>query len=543
MQKYKSSKMKKISYLATILIMAFIISAEAQQTPKEKGLNTITSDALKAQMGFLASDWTEGREAGQRGEFLAGDYIASMLQLCGVKPGGDYPPLNRFSNRNSGKERTFYQNFYLVKTTPDEEQVMKVRSVEGSTITTTQFSRNVDFVIRQANQSIEIEAPVVFAGFGLKSEKLRHDDFGKLDVKNKFVLIISGTPGFAQKILTPAEQLSVSRDITRIAREIGAAGIIEFNPNSAIANNQSTTQGQFTDMAPSERNPAYRRTWVDYSLPGKRSEDSFLRLVVSVKTADEILKGTGIDIEDFIRKSETEEYSQLPVVKGKSVYVKTAVKKEAVRVRNVIGFIEGKNPDKIMVLGAHYDHLGMANGYIWNGADDNASGTVGVMTIARAFMESGIKPSKTIIFALWSSEESGLLGSRYYVENLTYPLNNLCLNVNFDMISRYVSGEDTKKVTMVYNEEFPSFRTITEDNITKYGIDLDVDYQPSKDPPGGSDHRSFTAVGVPVMRFKPGHREEYHTPYDEISTIDWEIMEKIVKISFANTWDLANSEW
>jgi Zn-dependent M28 family amino/carboxypeptidase len=165
------------------------------------------------------------------------------------------------------------------------------------------------------------------------------------------------------------------------------------------------------------------------------------------------------------------------------------------------------------------------------------------MTIARAFMESGIKPSKTIIFALWSSEESGLLGSRYYVENLTYPLNNLCLNVNFDMISRYVSGEDTKKVTMVYNEEFPSFRTITEDNITKYGIDLDVDYQPSKDPPGGSDHRSFTAVGVPVMRFKPGHREEYHTPYDEISTIDWEIMEKIVKISFANTWDLANSEW
>jgi Zn-dependent M28 family amino/carboxypeptidase len=214
-----------------------------------------------------------------------------------------------------------------------------------------------------------------------------------------------------------------------------------------------------------------------------------------------------------------------------------------VRVRNVIGVIEGNNPDQVIVLGAHYDHLGSANGYTWNGADDNGSGTVGVMTIAKAIMETGIKPEKTIIVALWTAEEEGLLGSRYYVENLPYPLKDIHLNVNFDMISRYISESDPKKVNMIYTESYPRFRTITEQNIKKYGIDLIVDFQPSMDPPGGSDHRSFVAKSIPVMRFKPGHREQYHTPADEISTVNWDIMEKIVKISFANIWELANSDW
>ena len=145
--------------------------------------------------------------------------------------------------------------------------------------------------------------------------------------------------------------------------------------------------------------------------------------------------------------------------------------------------------------------------------------------------------------ALWTAEEEGLLGSRYYVENLTYPLKNLKLNVNFDMISRYISEHEPKNVTMTYTASCPIFKDITINNLQKYRIDLIVAYQPSNDPPGGTDHRSFVAVGVPVMRFKPGHREEYHTPMDEIDTIDWDIMEKIIRISFANVWELANTKW
>jgi Zn-dependent M28 family amino/carboxypeptidase len=187
--------------------------------------------------------------------------------------------------------------------------------------------------------------------------------------------------------------------------------------------------------------------------------------------------------------------------------------------------------------------MGMWNGYVWNGADDNGSGTVGIMTIAKAVMETGIKPEKTIIFALWAAEEEGLLGSRHFVANPPVPVKNIRLNLNFDMISRYVSEKEYKKAYMVYTDTFPSFKTMTEKHLKSCGIDLDVEYQPSSDPPGGSDHRSFVEAGIPVMRFKPGHREEYHTPADDIPTVDWDIMQKIVRIGFANIWELANSDW
>jgi Zn-dependent M28 family amino/carboxypeptidase len=102
---------------------------------------------------------------------------------------------------------------------------------------------------------------------------------------------------------------------------------------------------------------------------------------------------------------------------------------------------------------------------------------------------------------------------------------------------------EPKKVTMTYTSSCPGFKDITVANLKKFGIDLNIDYQPSPDPPGGTDHRSFVAAGVPILRFKPGHREEYHTPSDEFKTIDWDIMEKIIRISFADIWELANSEW
>ena len=143
--------------------------------------------------------------------------------------------------------------------------------------------------------------------------------------------------------------------------------------------------------------------------------------MISAKTANEILKGTGFGHDEFIKKSESNYHPAVIAIRDKTIYFKSSIKTETVRVRNVIGIIEGKDPDQVIVLGAHYDHIGTANGYTWNGADDNGSGTVGVMTIAKAIMETGVKPDKTIIIALWSAEEEGLLGSRYYVENLPYP--------------------------------------------------------------------------------------------------------------------------
>jgi hypothetical protein len=532
--------MKRVFLILTLITNIFSLTY-GQLSPVEKGLQAITPDAIKAQLGFLASDWTEGRMAGEKGESLSADYIASILQLYGVKPGGDPSQVRSMVNNSSVNERSWFQNFILLKTMPGEEQILKVKTSDGKMIKTTNFTNNVDFTIRPSDPGIEIEAPVVFAGYGTINNKLKYNDFNKLDVKGKFILRISGIPKFIRESLNQAEIASYSSEMESTLKSMGAIGIIEFNPVATVTGNPD--RREFLNMSPSEDNPRSGKPFTTYSIPGKKNSDNLIRIVVSVKTAGEILKGTGIDIDDYVKKADANEPFLKPDMTDKSIYIKTSVITTQVAVKNIIGIIEGNNPEQVIVLGAHYDHMGMNNGYIWNGADDNGSGTVGVMTLAKAIIETGKKPEKTIVIALWTAEEEGLLGSRYYVQNLKYPLKNLRLNVNFDMISRYISDNEPKKVTMTYTSSFPGFKDMTTVNLKKYGIDLLVDYQPSADPPGGTDHRSFVAVGVPIMRFKPGHREEYHKPGDNLSTVNWDIMEKIIRISFVNVWELANSNW
>lgn len=533
--------MKKPLLSLFILFTLSVSITYGQLSPEEKGMQSITTDVIKAQLGFLSSDWTEGRMAGEKGEFIAADYIASILQIYGVKPGGDLYQTNNATNSPKTADRTYFQNFVLLKKTPGEEQVMKVRTVDGQTTRTYNFTYGVDFQFRQTAGSVEIDAPVVFAGYGFKNDKLKVNDFSKLDIKGKFILRVTGVPEFARQQLTQNEIYASEREVENIARTGGALGIIEIFPNSAILG--SPARKDFNNMSPAEYSPRSSQANVSYSIPGKNNTESLMRIMISVKTANEILAGTGIIIDEYLKKANSNDLYPLPDLRGKYLFIKSTTVTSAVAVRNIIGVIEGNDPDQVIVLGAHYDHMGMSNGYLWNGADDNGSGTVGVMTLAKAIMATGKKPDKTIIVALWTAEEEGLLGSRYWVQNPTCPLKSVKLNVNFDMISRYINDNEPNKVTMTYTLSNPGFKDITVGNLKKYGIDLLVDYQPSADPPGGTDHRSFVAAGIPIIRFKPGHREEYHTPDDEYNTIDWDIMEKIIKLSFVNVWELANTGW
>lgn len=531
-------KFRKLSGLLLFVLIPFL-SVAGQQDPVTAGLNAINEDVLRAQLGFLASDWMEGRETGQRGEYLAADYIASMLQLYGVKPGGDYPARSRLSaSLLQGAGRSYFQNFTLIRSTPGEEQVLRITSLDGQRSSALNLTFNIDFTARAAAADIETEAPVLFAGYGFRNDQIRFNDFGKLDVKGKFILMIAGVPEFVTKVLSPSEILASVRETEAMLRDAGAAGIIEFVPGSLTA--VTPARPEFLNMSPAEPAQGTYRRLPSYSLPGTGATDIFPRITVTEKTANEILKGTGISWEEYRKRADNNQTYRINAPEGKKIFYKSANIITSVPVRNVIGIIEGNKTDEVIVLGAHYDHMGMAGGYIWNGADDNGSGTVGIMTIARAIMATGQKPDKTIIIALWTAEEAGLLGSRHYVNNLPYPVQNLALNLNLDMISRYISDDDRNKVIMTYSSSRPDFRDLTIRNLQRHGIDLTVDYQPSENPPGGSDHQSFVAAGVPIMRFKPGHREEYHTPADEVRTINWDIMEKIVKICFANIWELAN---
>lgn len=530
-------------HLQTILAFSFftIITLNGQISPVEKGLQVISADALKAQLGFLSSDWMEGREAGEKGEYLAADYIASMLRLYGIRPGGDFKVNKGQSGEMNKSDRTYFQNFILLKTLPTDEQILNIKSSEDKTEKSVALTWNVDFTLRPSDQSIEIDAPVVFAGYGYINDSLKYNDFNKLNVKGKFILKIAGLPKFISGTMNMEKTASARSEMEAKYKAMGVLGVLEYDPEAVVVGRPD--RKDFMNMSPAEGTPSQGKQRARFTIPGKVNPENLIRISISVKSANEILQGTGIDAENYKNNADRKEKIIIPELRGKSIYLKSGVKTSQVAVRNIIGIVEGKNPEKYIVLGAHYDHLGIGNGYIWNGADDNGSGTVGVMTIARAVMATGEKPETGIIFAFWTAEEEGLLGSRYYVRNLDFPVNDLKLNMNFDMISRYISDDEPRKVTMTYTGSYSLFREITAVNLDKYKIDLLVDYQPSSNPPGGTDHRSFVEAGIPVIRFKPGHREEYHTPGDEAGTVNWDIMEKIIRICFTDTWDLANRKW
>jgi len=228
---------------------------------------------------------------------------------------------------------------------------------------------------------------------------------------------------------------------------------------------------------------------------------------------------------------------------GKKLSLKTSIDSKLIRAQNVVGVLPGTDTTEIIVIGAHYDHLGIHDGWIWNGADDNASGTVGVMSIAKAFAATGEKPEKTIVFCAWTGEEKGLLGSRYFAEH-PYQDAKMLLNLNYDMISRDNTNDTLGvKCSMNYTKAYPVLKELTEKNIKAYDLSLDVAFRPAARPRGGSDHSSFSAKDVPIMYFMAGFPPEYHQPDDHIELVNFPKMTDIIKLGYLNIWDLANTEW
>lgn len=527
--------MKGIKSLILVLLVTLPLSA--QNGPKEKGLKAITKDALQAQVGFLASDWTEGRETGEKGEFMAADYIASMLQLFGAKPAGDVIMSYNRQTRTPVMEQSWFQSFTLMKTAAGDRQEFAVTVGNGSGKRSIEFTYQTDFSVNPSYPGGTMEAEIVFAGYGYQNDESGYNDFKKLDVNGKFILRLAGLPksvagsGGVQAYI-------IDREKNRIAASLGAVGIIEVNPygNPEM---QWAVKRDFMNMAPAEGRSSRPR--IRYSIPGDHIGGSVSSVTVSARVANAILEGSGYTLADLASGTVTP--SAVKLKGAPAAILTTSVNTELIKVQNVLGVIPGKKSDEVIVVGAHYDHLGIHDGYIYNGADDNASGTVGIMTLARALTASGETPEKTIIFALWTGEEKGLLGSRYYTANPTVPLENIKMHINFDMISRFISDDTPNAVTMAYSDSHPIFTEINDKNVAAYNLQLDTEYLTQSTTSAATDHRSFLDKGIPCMRFKPGHREEYHSPADETETLDWEIMEKIVKATWLNMWDLANSNW
>lgn len=258
----------------------------------------------------------------------------------------------------------------------------------------------------------------------------------------------------------------------------------------------------------------------------------------------------GIMASEFIKNT----LAEIGVLPWADSYYQAFVsmRRKPLNLRNVIGCIQGKYTDQIVIIGAHYDHLGImknsTNDSIYNGADDNASGVSAVLQIAKAFVESGEKPVRTVVFALWDGEEVGLLGSSYFVENYynsipVFPLVSAPTikgYVNCDMIGRNKTELDVTHVVSYFSPERPEFGEWIKDGIEEYGLNLTPEFRSMNDAPGGSDHIPFQQKGIPVIFYNTDLHPDYHKPSDEADKINYDKVVDVSKIAFLNLWNMAN---
>jgi len=543
--------MKKFHALFILLLAGYSLFAQSEV---DKGLQSITMESVKGQLEFLASDWTEGRAVGTRGAYLAADYIASMFQTYGVKPFGD-KVFSRPSRREMmagirpKESRSYFQNFSLIQYEPGEVQEFSVLTSGGAV----NFGYKTDFYVRTGTNGQTVQAPLVFAGYGFADDKEGYDDLKKIDLKGKIAVILEGYPGHkdtssvAYGKFAPKDRRAayyIERNKTKHLKEAGALAIITINPDvdptmSWATNDIYNDNGGYNE-SDKKMNPYYSNRM---SLPGKEMDSDVSVFTVTPRVAYTILSGTGLDLQAFETKVANKPEPASQILEGKSVAFKTTVESKVIKVRNVVGYIEGENKDEFIVVGGHYDHLGKFDGVIYNGADDNASGTVGVMTIAKAFMETGKKPEKSIIFAAWTGEEKGLYGSTYFVREAMEDNMNIVLNLNYDMIARNPENDTLgNQAHMVYTEANTVIGETTKKNIEEYNINLDLELRPSERPGGGSDHAPFAEKDIPIFYFMAAMHPDYHQPGDEISKVNWEKMLNIIKVGFLNTWEFANTD-
>lgn len=216
---------------------------------------------------------------------------------------------------------------------------------------------------------------------------------------------------------------------------------------------------------------------------------------------------------------------------------------QKLRMQNVIGMIPGELVDEYVIVGAHYDHLGMdvtlEGDRIYNGADDNASGVSAVLQLARAFRESGKKPLRNVIFAFWDGEERGLLGSKYFVQQCSY-INQIKGYLNYDMIGRDNKPDRPRHVVYFYTASHPEYGQWLKDDIRQRGLQLEPNYRSWDNPVGGSDNSYFARHQIPIIWYHTDGHPDYHKPSDHPHLLNYPKLVDITRASFLALWRMAN---
>ncbi len=487
------------------IIPAFFISTLAiAQKNKDaaKFAQTITQKDLKDQLTIVASAEMEGRETATPGQKRAAAYIESQFKEFGLLPG----------NGNS------YQQVY-----PVFQDELKSATLDLYNLN---FAYDKDFTINLSNAvngTFRVNE-VVFVGYGnVDKEK---DDYKNINVKGKWVMLLEANATDIDKDenSTTTNQRAVFAKINAATKN-GAAGVIVVSKNFQKTNRQ----------------PAQRKG--NMYMKKQNTENVVSVISVSYQAAASILTRP------------LNNYSDLKnIVPGNyATNIKLTIDKTTNNLEssNVIALLEGTDKkDEYIILTGHYDHLGKRDSVIYYGADDDGSGTVSVIEMAEAFAEAkknGKGPRRSILFMTVSGEEKGLWGSEYYTMHPTVPLNKTSVNLNTDMVGRIdplYKGDSMNYVYAIGEDKLSSELISITDSINKTAkLEIDRRFNDPKDPNRfyyRSDHYNFAKNGVPIIFYFDGVHKDYHRPTDTVEKINFDLMEKRVRLIFNTAWVMAN---
>ena len=569
-----------------------LVLVEKTQAVPDKmrtGIESITAKDSITLLTYIASDLMEGRETTTRGYQLAAEYAASLLALWKLKAGGDQPMMGRMmmgmvlgsDQPRQAPERSFLQEFAMKEIT-DSSTVIGLDLKIGGLNKTRTFQSGVDFMGLMSG-SDSFTAPVVFAGYGISEKAVGYEDFKNLDVKGKIVMILSEAPGkdnpnspfqkdkeLKEKYAPVPPMMMMRRggggfSKTQEIAKLGAVAILQVQ-SSVKDSEMFNYLGRPRPV--SDERPIIQRPRRRLMLPGATQRmpwEGSPTVTITREMANAILEGSGQKIDDLKQKIDTTLKPASMDLAGTRLSITTTAKTTLVTCRNVVGYIEGSDPNlknEAVVIGAHLDHNGISGEYIFNGADDNGSGSVGVLNLARAFAANPEKPKRTVVFCLWTGEEEGLLGSRYYVQNPLYPMDKTLAYFNMDMISRPYTEQNLNRMARmmqipVDNEAFKKikvsnflpvsfsagagFGDVVKNADQYVGLDLYLrESGENERGMGGSDHSSFGFAKVPWFFVITSMHEDYHQTSDSAEKASGEMIEKVSRLAYMTTYALAD---
>ncbi len=485
---------------------------------------TITAEELSRHLHIIAADSMQGRDTGSPGQKMAADYIAAQFFDSNLKPVIKYP---------DGVEG-YYQEFELVKRMPP------VASLETGT---QRRESPRDFLVQGVQTAVpSTPLEVVFAGYGIESE--RYSDYAGLDVTGKGVLFFAGEPvgkrgtSLVTGTTSPSEWTNATRKKAELARQKGAQAVFILYPD------QSSEQFRQSLKAYGQ-GPSLKLKYKD------AAQQNAPVFTVGRELAAEIM---GVSEKTLLRQRRKIARRKKPArLPNASVTWSAQVSEETVSSENVLGLVPGTDKkDEIIVISAHYDHVGVQNGQVYNGADDDGSGTVAVLELAQAFARArsdGFGPRRSILFMTVSGEEKGLLGSEFYTAHPVFPLQNTVANLNIDMIGRVDEAHagNPDYIYLIGSDKLSSeLHTISEEANGRFTkLQLDYKYNDPADPNRfyyRSDHYNFAKNKIPVIFYFNGTHADYHQPTDDVEKIDFNKIEKIARLVFFTAWDVANRE-